>query len=113
MKLDAALSGVKLYVKNKKFDAIILNCGPTTLKTILEAIKEHEEHPLNITGLIAQLRFKGLNVMRGPIDIDLSILELAGAIKCDATWRETLIKPLYNKVSVTVDEDGRTVVKLD
>lgn len=116
-KLLAALSGVKIYFKNKKTEALLLNCGPNTLKVMLTEIRDTyqktRENPLNITELIAVLRTKGFPVMRGPITIDLAMLEKIGVITVDNTWRETLIKPNYDKIIVVVDEDGRTVVTLD
>ena len=83
VKLSVALSGVKIVFKNRTYDALILNCGPNVLKAMLTEIKNNAETPLNITSLIAKLRYNGFNVMRGPIIIDLKVFENVGIITCE------------------------------
>ena len=116
-KLNAALSGVKIYYKNNKTEALLLDCGSNSLRTMLieirDAYKKTPSNPLNITELMAVMRLKGINVMRGPLAIDLEMLSRLGVLNVENNWRETLIKPNYEKINVTVDDDGRTVVRLD
>ena len=117
MKLSAALAGIKIKHKGKTIDALLLNCGPNTLKVMLTEIQrtyaKNNANPLNITELLGVMQSNGIKPLRGPITIDLAVLERAGVITADNTWRETLIKPNYEKVVITIDDEGRTVVKLD
>ena len=117
VKLSAALSGVRVYHKNNKNDALLPDCGPNTLKVmfteILETYKKTPENPLNITELMSVLRLKGIIVRRGLFGITLDMLSRLNVLTIENTWRETLIKPNYTKVDVTIDDDGRTVVKLN
>lgn len=112
MRLDVALSGVQVKLNGKTQDLLLLNCGPRRLSLMLKEILDNKSKPLNITKLIASMRFGGEAVPRGAIVIDLATLEKAGIITCDNSWRETLIKPKYSKFSVRCNEDGRTCVEL-
>jgi len=113
MRLDAALSGVQVKFNGKIQDLLLLNCGKKRFELMLKEILDNKKTPLNITKLIASMRFNGELVPRGAIVIDLATLEKAGLISCDNSWRETLIKPKYNKFVVHCNEDGRTCAELN
>jgi len=110
MRLDAALEGVQVKFNGKTDDLLLLNCGPRRISCLLKNILDNKSKPLNITKLIGSMRFDGEAAPRGAVIIDLATLEKAGLIACDNSWRETLIKPKYNKFVVHCDEDGRTHV---